>query len=149
MSLNVNIVILAGNVTRDPETRYTPKGTAICEIGLAVNRRWKNEAGEAQEEVSFFNCVGFGRTAEIIGEYVHKGDPLHVTGRLKQETWDDKKTGEKRHAVKVILDSVGLIGSRGEEGGGTAPARPAERASRPAPAPSAPAEQDPNDDVPF
>ncbi len=154
-----NKVILMGNLTRDPELRYTPKGTAIAKIGLAVNRTWRNEAGETKEEVTFVDVDVFGRTAENVGQYMRKGRPIMVEGRLKLDTWDDKQTGQKRSRLGVIAETVQFLGSPagGGEGGG-APAAP--RAARPAPthspAPSAaapePLEGDvppESDDVPF
>ena len=83
-----------GNITRDPELKYTPKGTAIADFALAINRKWKAESGEMREEATFVGCVAFGRVAEIIGEYCRKGNPLYVEGRLTQETWDDKTSGD-------------------------------------------------------
>ena len=94
-----NKVILMGNLTRDPELRYTPKGTAIAKIGLAVNRVWTNEAGEKKEEVTFVDVEVFGRTAENIGQYMRKGRPILIEGRLKLDQWDDKQTGQKRSGL--------------------------------------------------
>ncbi len=91
-----NKVILVGNLTRDPELRYTPKGMAIAKIGLAVNRVWTNEAGEKKEEVTFVDVDVFGRTAENVGQYMRKGRPILVEGRLRLDQWDDKQTGQKR-----------------------------------------------------
>ena len=93
---NFNRVILAGNLTRDPELRYTPKGTAIARIGLAINRTWKNEAGETKEEVTFVDVDAFGRQAEVIAQYMKKGRPLLVEGRLKLDQWEDKNTHQKQ-----------------------------------------------------
>jgi single-strand DNA-binding protein len=92
---NFNKVILAGNLTRDPELRYTPKGTAIAKLGMAVNRTWKTETGENKEEVTFVDIDAFGRQAEVIGQYMKKGRPLLVEGRLKLDTWEDKNTHQK------------------------------------------------------
>ena len=83
---NFNKVILAGNLTRDPELRYTPKGTAIAKIGLAINRTWKSETGETKEEVTFVDVDAFGRTAEIIAQYLKKGRPILIEGRLRYDT---------------------------------------------------------------
>src|SRR5512138_1837499 len=91
-----NQVILVGNLTRDPELRYTPKGTAIAEFGLAINRTWKDESGETKEEVTFVDINAFGRQAEVIGQYLKKGRPVLVEGRLKLDTWEDKQTNQKR-----------------------------------------------------
>ena len=148
-----NKVILAGNLTRDPELRYTPKGTAVARITLAVNRTWKSESGENKEEVSFVDVDVWGRQAEVISQYMKKGRPLLVEGRLKQDTWEDKNTKQKQSKLKVVLENFSFIDSnRGESGGGSAEAprsRPA--ATSPAPAPEggeadAPPE---GDDVPF
>ena len=146
-----NKVILVGNLTRDPELRYTPKGTAIAKIGLAVNHKWRNEAGELKEEVTFVDVEVWGKTAENVGQYMRKGSPILIEGRLKLETWDDKQTNQKRSKMVVVGETVQFLGSpRGSE---NAPA--AERANRPAAAkpPEAAAEPDvpppEEDDVPF
>ncbi|HSA02373.1 MAG TPA: single-stranded DNA-binding protein, partial [Candidatus Paceibacterota bacterium] len=89
---NFNKVILAGNLTRDPELRYTPKGTAVVKLGLAINRRWRDEAGQQKEEAVFVDVEAFGKTAETIGQYLKKGSPVLVEGRLRLDTWDDKQT---------------------------------------------------------
>jgi single-strand DNA-binding protein len=149
-----NKVILAGNLTRDPELRYTPKGTAIAKIGLAVNRVWTNEAGEKKEEVTFVDVDIFGRTAENVGQYMRKGRPILIEGRLKLDQWDDKQTGQKKSKLGVVAETVQFLGSPGGgEGGGSAP--PAPRPSRPSPS-SAPAPEPvegdgphDSDDVPF
>lgn len=144
-----NKVILAGNLTRDPELRYTPKGTAVARITLAVNRTFTSgEGGEKKEEVSFVDVDVWGRQAEVISQYMKKGRPLLVEGRLKQDTWEDKNTKQKQSKLKVVLESFSFIdsGNRGGEGA-AAPARPAAPA---APAPEAPdAEPPQDDDVPF
>ena len=152
-----NRVILAGNLTRDPEVRYTPKGTAIAKIGLAVNRTWKNEAGETKEEVTFVDVDAFGRQAEVIGQYFRKGRSILVEGRLKLDQWDDKQTGQKRSRLGVVLEQFSFIDSnRGE--GGSGPQGSSAKSSVPAPAPAAatapeaPEAEGPppeEDDVPF
>jgi single-strand DNA-binding protein len=146
-----NKVILVGNLTRDPELRYTPKGTAIAKIGLAVNRVWTNEAGEKKEEVTFVDVDIFGRTAENVGQYMRKGRPILIEGRLKLDQWDDKQTGQKKSKLGVVAETVQFLGSPAGEVGG-APAAP--RAQRPAAAATAapPVEGDgppESDDVPF
>jgi len=150
---NFNKVILVGNLTRDPELRYTPKGTAIAKIGLAINRKWTNEAGEVKEEVTFVDVDAFGKQAETIGQYMRKGRPLLVEGRLKLDQWDDKQTGQKKSRLGVILESFQFLDSGNREGGGGVPSAPA--APRPArgatPPPANDAEPPPHeaDDVPF
>jgi len=101
-----NKVILVGNLTRDPELRYTPKGTAIAKLGLAVNRVWTSESGEKKEEVTFVDVDVFGRTAENVGQYMRKGRPILVEGRLRLEQWDDKQTGQKRSRLGVVAETV-------------------------------------------
>ena len=151
----INKVIIFGNLTRDPELRYTPKGTAIAQITLAVNRKWKTETGEMREEVSFIDVDAFGRQAEVIGQYLKKGRPFLVEGRLKQDTWEDKNTKQKQSKIKVVLEGFSFIDSnRGEGDGGSAPAsRPARPASAdPSAPPAEPVEGDvphEGDDVPF
>ena len=148
-----NKVILVGNLTRDPELRYTPKGTAIAKVGIAVNRVWTNEAGEKKEEVTFVDVDIFGRTAENVGQYMRKGRPILIEGRLRLDQWDDKQTGQKKSKLGVVAETVQFLGSANGGGGeGGAPSRP----SRPAPAasapPSEPADSDgppESDDVPF
>jgi single-strand DNA-binding protein len=149
-----NKVILVGNLTRDPELRYTPKGMAIAKFGLAVNRVWKNEAGETKEEVTFVDIDVFGRTAENVGQYMRKGSPILIEGRLRLDTWDDKQTGQKRSKLGVVAETVQFLGApRGAEAGSGDGGRPKPpQASRPAPAnePAAPESGPPEeDDVPF
>ena len=115
---NYNKVILMGNLTRDPEVRYTSGGTAIAKLGLAVNRRWKNQEGQMQEETTFVDVDAFGRQAETIGQYLKKGRPVMVEGRLKLDQWDDKQTGQKRSKLGVVLENFQFLDSRGEGGGG-------------------------------
>jgi len=150
-----NKVILAGNLTRDPEMRYTPKGTAVARIGMAVNRNWKNEAGETKEEVTFVDVEAFGRQAEVIAQYMKKGRPLLIEGRLKLDQWEDKNTHQKQSKLKVVLEGFSFLDARSPDSG-TNPS-PDSRA-RPAPAAqpgavSEPPETEPpgpeEDDVPF
>jgi single-strand DNA-binding protein len=149
-----NKVILMGNLTRDPELRYTPKGTAIAKVGLAVNRVWTNEAGEKKEEVTFVDVDIFGRTAENVGQYMRKGRPILIEGRLKLDQWDDKQTGQKKSRLGVVADTVQFLGSA--PGAGEGGSAPASRVPRPTPAAAAPAAEPvegdgppESDDVPF
>jgi len=149
-----NKVILLGNLTRDPEVRYTPKGTAVTELGLAVNRVYTAENGEKREEATFVDVTLWGRTAEIAGEYLKKGRPVFIEGRLQLDTWDDKTSGQKRSKLKVVGEGLQLIGSRpggggGGGGGGDEEGSSAPRASKAAPPPkAAPAGPD-DDEIPF
>jgi single-strand DNA-binding protein len=117
---NLNKVMLMGNLTRDPEIKYTPKGTAIAALGLAVNRVWMTEQGEKREEVTFVDVELFGRQAEIAEQYLKKGRPVFIEGRLKLDTWDDKTSGQKRSKMKVVGETMQLLGSREGGGGGDA-----------------------------
>jgi single-strand DNA-binding protein len=132
---SLNKVMIMGNLTRDPEVRYTPKGQAVVDIGLAVNRRYKVE-NETREEVTFIDVTFWGRSAEIIGQYMKKGRPLYVEGRLQLDSWEDKATGQKKSRLKVIGDEFQFLGGRdGAPGGGGSPddddAPPPPRSSRP------------------
>lgn len=108
---SLNKVLLIGNLTRDPEVRYTPKGSAVCDLGLAVNRVYTTESGERREEVTYVDVETWGRTAENAGQYLSKGRPVFVEGRLRMETWDDKQTGQKRTRMKVVADTLQFLGS--------------------------------------
>ncbi|HMG05079.1 MAG TPA: single-stranded DNA-binding protein [Chthoniobacterales bacterium] len=148
-----NKVILLGNLTRDPEVRYTPKGTAVTELGMAVNRVYTADNGEKREETTFVDVTLWGRTAEIAGEYLKKGRPVLIEGRLQLDTWDDKQSGQKRSKLKVVGEGLQLIGGRpggggggggDEEGGSSAP-----RSSRSAPPPKAAPSAPDDDEIPF
>ncbi|MBA2742861.1 MAG: single-stranded DNA-binding protein [Chthoniobacterales bacterium] len=154
-----NKVILVGNLTRDPEVRYTPKGSAVCDLALAVNRQYSLENGEKREEVTYVDVVLWARLAEIAGEYLKKGRPVLIEGRLQLDSWDDKQSGQKRSKLRVVGETMQLLGSRpgagssgGEEEGmsSSAPSRSSgsSRSSAPPPKSSAPSEPD-DDDIPF
>lgn len=149
---NLNKVYLMGNLTKDPEIKYTPKGTAVASFGIAINRNYTTESGEKREEVTFINCDAWARTAEVIGEHFKKGAPIFVEGYLKTDSWDDKETGKKRTQIKVVVLSFEFIGGKREQSNSEEPQeRPQSRpsappAKRPAPDPDLdPAE----DDIPF
>lgn len=157
---SLNRVILCGNLTRDPETSFTPSGMAITKVGLAVNERVKNQqTGEWSDRANYFDVTAFGRQAEVCRDYLRKGSPMLMEGRLRWESWEDKD-GNKRSKVSVVADRVQLIGGRGEgsEGGGgysspapaAAPAAPRAPAAPP-PTPTAPPmpEVEDDDDLPF
>jgi single-strand DNA-binding protein len=150
---NFNKVILAGNLTRDPELRYTPKGVAIAKITLAINRTWKSETGETKEEVTFVDVDAFGRQAEVVGQYMKKGRPFLVEGRLKLDQWEDKNTHQKQSKLKVVLEGFSFIDSNRGEGAAPGAARPAAAAAAPAGTAAAAAEPEApepeQDDVPF
>lgn len=168
-----NQVILAGNLTRDIELRYTAKGTAVAKMSLAINRKWNDGDGNPKEEVTFVDCDAFGRTAEVCSQYLKKGSPALINGRLKLDQWDDKATGQKRNRLGVVVEGVQFLDGRSgqdnpqsERGGdpnwkprpiagrGPEPAR-AQTSPR-TPAPGFGVSDDPNyqppdaeDDVPF
>ena len=158
---NVNKVILIGNVTRDPEVKFTSKGSAVADLGLAINRNYTLDNGEKREETTFVDVELWGRLAEIAGEYAKKGRPVYIEGRLRMDTWDDKASGQKRSRMKVVGENLQLLGSRtggdapsgprgDHEGGESSPAprrSPSPAPSRPYTPPAAPHDND--DDIPF
>lgn len=115
MAKGFNKVILMGNLTRDPETRQTPNGQSVTNFALAVNRTWKGQDGQMQEQVSFIDCVAWGRTGEVIAQYMQKGRPILVSGRLDQRSWE--QDGNKRSKVEVIVEDFNFVGG-GNDGGG-------------------------------
>ena len=115
---NLNKVMLIGNLTRDPEVRYTPKGTAVTDIGLAVNRNYTTDTGEKREDTTFVDITLWGRQAEVVGQYMKKGRPIYIEGRLQMDTWVDKTTNQNRSKLKVIGESFQFLGGRDDAGGG-------------------------------
>lgn len=157
MGASLNRVFLMGNVTRDPEVRYTPKGTAVCTLGVAVNEYYTTQSGEQKEETVFVDVDLWGRQAETAGQYLAKGRPVFIEGRLRLDQWDDKETGQKRSRLKVVCTRMQLIGGPRtpsevkdtpptEDQTGSAPTR-ARRGPPPAPPEEAPPVDD--DNVPF
>ena len=149
---NLNRVLLIGNLTRDPELRYTPKGTPVTDFGLAVSRIYSGEDGEKKEETTFVDVTLWARQAEIAGQYLKKGRPVFIEGRLQLDTWDDKQTGQKRSRLRVVGENLQLLGSR-PEGEASSSVPPPRRPSAAAP-PSRPEPRDPDldvepDDIPF
>jgi single-strand DNA-binding protein len=161
---SVNKVIIIGNLGRDPEVRYTPSGSAVCNVSIATTRNWKSkDSGDKVEETEWHRVVFYDRLAEIAGDYLKKGRPVYVEGRLKTRKWQDKD-GKDTYTTEIVAEQMQLLGSRegmgggddggfargGEGGGGNRPAaRPP--ASRPAPAAQKPASgfDDMDDDIPF
>ena len=159
---NLNKVMLIGNLTRDPELRHTPKGTAVAELGLAINRVWKDEQGQKQEETTFVDVTLWGRQAELAQQYLTKGNPVYIEGRLNLDTWDDKATGQKRSKLKVIGENLQFLstGKSGGTGGGgnggysdrpqQASRPPQQRSGPPQGASAAPVDDfQEDDDIPF
>lgn len=114
---NVNKVMLLGNITRDLEVRYTPKGTAVCDLGMAVNRIRTGDNGERIEEVTYVDVTLWGRQAELAGQYLSKGRSVFIEGRLQLDQWDDKQTGQKRSRLRVVGENMQFIGGQGGSGG--------------------------------
>jgi single-strand DNA-binding protein len=144
--MNINKVTLAGRLTRDPEIKYTPSGTAIADFSLAVTRYYKNNAGESQEDTDFIDVTAFGRSAEIIGKHLKKGNSLYIDGRLKLDQWQDKQSDQPRSKLRVVAQSMQFVGLRPQTQapapvpspaqrsgsvGSAAPAAPASAAKRP------------------
>jgi len=155
---NLNKVMLIGNVTRDPEIKYTPKGNAVTDLGIAVNRIFAPEGGERREETTFVDVTLWGRQAEIAGEYCKKGRSIYVEGRLQLDSWDDKASGQKRTRLRVIGENFQLLGPRpGGSGSGEyeSSERPPQRRESPSPggftSGRSTAQQPPieDDDIPF
>lgn len=149
---NLNKVMLMGSLTRDPEVKYTPKGTAICQLGLAVNHTYKSDSGEKREEVTFIDCEGWGKTAEVLGEHMKKGRPIYIEGRLKLDQWDDKTSGQKRSKLKVVIESFQFLGEK--KGADSVPQSQGGQRNNPPSArpPRPPADPDLDaapDDIPF
>ena len=167
---SVNKVIIIGNLGRDPEVRYTPSGSAVCNVSVATTRNWKNkDSGDKQEETEWHRVVFYDRLAEIAGEYLKKGRPVYVEGRLKTRKWQDKE-GRDTYTTEIIAEQMQLLGGRegmgsgddggggrggysrdGDEGGGAPAPRPASRPAAPKPAPqkSSTGFDDMDDDIPF
>lgn len=145
MAVSWNQVTLIGNVTRDIEVKYLQSGKAVCEVGLAVNEKYKDDAGQWVENTTFVDCSLWGRTAEVAGEYVKKGDPVLISGKLKMDSWE--KDGKKFTKLKVTGMALQMLGSPGGKGGSHAPSKtddeyPQTDERRPAPPPA-------GDDIPF
>jgi single-strand DNA-binding protein len=150
---SVNKVILLGNLGRDPETRYTADGAAITNITLATSRRYKDSSGQQQEETEWHRVAFFGRLAEIAGEYLKKGRPVYVEGRLRTRKWQDKE-GLDRYTTEIVAEQMQLLGSREGAGGaeidaGEETRAPARAAAKPAASKPAANVADMDDDIPF
>jgi single-strand DNA-binding protein len=158
-----NQVTLLGNITRAVELRYTPAGKAVCDLSIAVNRKWTDDSGQKHEDATFVECSLFGRTAEVAAEYCKKGDPLFIQGRLSLDAWKDRETGKDRSKLKVIGEQIQLLGARPSANaasptGNQPPQRqaapPQAKSAAPAPQRREPALDDPAlaaepDDCPF
>lgn len=145
---SVNLVVLMGNMTRDPELRYTPNGKAVASFGLAVNRQYKDASGEVKKEVDFFDIVAWGKLGEIVSQYGTKGSGIHVTGRLQNRNWE-AQDGTKRNKTEIIANDIALVGGKGAGSEGfAAPVKEGVDAPAPEEVPVAEDEIDIND-IPF
>jgi single-strand DNA-binding protein len=161
----LNKVLLIGNLTRDPELRVTPKGTAVCQFGLAVNRQYKDESGATRDETAFIDIEAWGKQGELVSKYLQKGSPAFIEGRLRFDSWEDKQSGQKRNKLKVVLENVQFLsrgggaaagtsgagaGDAAAGGGGTEPsAEPPAPPSRGGAKPASAGPEKVEDDVPF
>jgi single-strand DNA-binding protein len=118
MAGSYNKVLLMGNLTRDIELRQLPSNMAVANIGLAVNRRYRTKDGENREETTFIDCEAYGRTAETMSQYLRKGRPVFIEGRLKLDQWEDRQSGQSRSKLKVVIDNFQFVDSREGGGGG-------------------------------
>lgn len=143
---NFNKVLLMGNLTRDPDLRYTPSGTPVASFGLAVNRTWKDANGQQANDTLFVDISAFAGQADTISRYCRKGSPLFVEGRLKLDTWEDKQTGQRRSRLHVVVENFQFLGGprQDDQGGGYTPrSNPAGAYGNPAPYPNVPPAQPP------
>ncbi len=150
---SVNKVILIGNLGADPETRYLPSGDAVTNIRIATSEKWKDKSGEQQEHTEWHRIAFFGKLAEIAGEYLKKGSPVYVEGRIRTRKWQDKESGQDRYSTEIVGDRMQMLGSRG--GGAEPMARePAAAAAgggsaKPQPKKGGGAFEQMDDDIPF
>lgn len=159
--MNVNKIMFAGRITRDPALKYLPSNTAVVEFGMVSNRKFRTQSGEDKEEATFIDVAAFGKTGEAINQYCRKGSTLFIDGRLKFDTWEDKQGGGKRSKLTVVVDTFQFVGGR-DAGSGTDSSAPPQRPVSNSPMPreriqNKPAPEDPftdekqftDDDIPF
>lgn len=151
----LNKVLLYGNLTRDPELRALPSGQQVASFALATNRTYKNKDGEKQDAVEYHNIVAFGRQAEVIGQYLKKGRPIYVEGRIQTRSWDDKTSGEKKYRTEIVIESFqfgpggsGMGGGGRGDDAGSAPASKSKGGDKSDDI-AYPAEEISPDDIPF
>lgn len=150
---SVNKVILVGNLGRDPETRFSPDGAAICNVSIATTSQWKDKnSGERREETEWHRVVFYNRLAEIAGEYLRKGRSVYIEGRIKTRKWADKETGQDRYSTEIIGDQLQMLGGKDDAGGAqSSRAQPTRPKTHQASAPSSPPPslEDIDDQIPF
>ena len=118
MSIAYNRVIIAGNLTRDIELKYAPSGDAVGNLSIAINSKYKDKEGEVKESVVFVDCTAFGAQVENAAKFLKKGSPALIEGRLHQDTWEDKESGQKRNKMKVVVDRIQFLGTKPADEGG-------------------------------
>ncbi len=152
MAGNVNKVFLMGNLTRDVELKYTPSNQPVASFGIAMNRRYRTKEGEDREETTFVDCEAWARTAEVMNQYLAKGRPVFIEGRLKLDQWQDKE-GNNRSKLRVVVENFQFVDSRGNAGGGGRAQAPEQMASANASSAASPdsGQHQPvsEDDIPF
>ena len=146
MPKSVNRVTLLGNVGKDPEMKYSQSGTAIARLSIATEDRYKDKSGDWQTKTEWHSATAFAKTAEIIGEYVKKGNKIYIEGKLQTTSWDDKETGQKKYKTEIVINDLVLLGSR--ESGGTSSA-PQQAKPQPASKPKDEGWIDDSDSIPF
>jgi single-strand DNA-binding protein len=117
----LNKVMIIGNLGKDPEMRYTPSGAPVTNFSVAVSRNWKTPEGDSREETEWFNVVCWNKLAEIANQYLSKGRPVYIEGRLQTRSWDDQQSGQKRYRTEVVASEMQMLGQRGEQGQGAGP----------------------------
>lgn len=130
--MDLNKVMLIGRLTRNPESRTTPQGVAVCNFSVATSRTWKNDQGQTQDRTEFHNIVAWRRLGEICAQYLAKGRQIYLEGHLETRSWDDKNTGQKRYRTEIIADSMIMLGSKGEVAPRAGESEPTEEAAAPA-----------------
>jgi len=117
MSASFNSVVILGNVVRDPDVRFTPQGVQVADVSIALNHTWRDESGTKREEVTYVDCVFWSKLAEIAGKYLKKGSQVLISGRLHQDSWIDKQSGQTRRKIVVVVENLQMLGSRDSESG--------------------------------
>jgi len=117
MSASFNSVVILGNVVRDPDVRFTPQGVQVADVSIALNHTWKDESGTKREEVTYVDCVFWSKLAEIAGKYLKKGSQVLISGRLHQDSWIDKQSGQTRRKIVVVVENLQMLHSRDSESG--------------------------------
>ena len=154
--MSVNRATLIGNLTRDPELKYTPSGTAVCSFSIACNERFKDRDGNKQEKVEYLNVVAWRQLAEICGKFLHKGKQVYIDGKIQTRTYDDRD-GNKKYITEIVADQMQMLGSKDDHGGQSSgyqatthkPAQQPSQQRQTSPQPNNPEWPDDSDEIPF